>query len=243
VEVVVKEEKELKAYRQMSVISFNSRQQGSFSSLGNWVWSGAFRLFRMQWRAPTRKSETSKQWQQPEPAPLISLTDVNTCPRYKRRPGTIVVANTAVTAQRFGARLGYSSCSSFNQVDVICSILRSFQLPIQGGRIALKPPGGVHGRRVVDRCEQIAQCCDGPLECCISLRWMTACRWNSRDFREHDCPCMPLFRRRVHNEYLTVQKITWIQEQQENHRHHHNDHHHKQEKSLDSFNLTISFFL
>jgi release factor glutamine methyltransferase len=87
---------------------------------------------------------------------------------------------------------------------------------VGGSGIEASWAGGVHGRRVVDRAvEQIAQLLRRP----SGVLYLITVDDNmpvelAGRFLEHGLSMKPLFRRRVHNEYLTVQKITWIPEQQ-----------------------------
>jgi release factor glutamine methyltransferase len=100
---------------------------------------------------------------------------------------------------------------------------------VGGAGIEAAWAGGVHGRRVVDRAvEQMAQLLRprSPVTAPVTddntgvgtgagVAYLITVDDNrpvelAGIFREHGLSMKPLFRRRAHNEYLTVQKITWI---------------------------------
>jgi release factor glutamine methyltransferase len=206
-----------------------AEQQGSFRVLEIGCGSGVPTVFfRTQWRIkqPADESETDSSKQElRQPGHLISLvTDVN--PRALQ-----VTKETAL-------RNSNSSSSDNNKLDTLEAIqcdLAVALLPRLAGQvdvILFNPPyvptpdtevggsgieaawaGGVHGRRVVDRVlPQIAQLLRRP----SGVLYLITVDDNmpvelAERFREHGLSMKPLFRRRVHNEYLTVQKITWIE--------------------------------
>jgi release factor glutamine methyltransferase len=217
-----------------------AEQHGSFRVLEIGCGSGVPSVFfRMQWRKQPEETETGTstltQRRQPGPAHLISLvTDVN--PRALE-----VTKETALINSNSSSSSSSSSSSDNNTVDTLEAIqcdLATALLPRLAGQvdvILFNPPyvptpdtevggsgieaawaGGVHGRRVVDRAvEQIAQLLRRP----SGVLYLITVDDNmpvelAGRFREHGLSMKPLFRRRVHNEYLTVQKITWIQEEQ-----------------------------
>jgi release factor glutamine methyltransferase len=207
-----------------------AEQQGSFRVLEIGCGSGVPSVFfRMQWRKQQEETETDASTgaskRQRQPARLISLvTDIN--PRALQVTKETAIKNSSNNSNELDT-LEAIQCDLATallprlagQVDVILFNPPYVPTPdteVGGSGIEASWAGGVHGRRVVDRAvEQIAQLLRRP----SGVLYLITVDDNmpvelAGRFREHGLSMKPLFRRRVHNEYLTVQKITWIPEEQ-----------------------------
>ena len=212
-----------------------AEQQGSLRVLEIGCGSGVPSVFfRMQWRKQPEESETDSK-QRRQPGHLLSLvTDVN--PRALEVTKETALRNSSSSSS--SDNNSNSNSNSSNELDTLEAIqcdLAVALLPRLAGQvdvILFNPPyvptpdtevggsgieaawaGGVHGRRVVDRAvEQIAQLLRRP----SGVLYLITVDDNmpvelAGRFRDHGLSMKPLFRRRVHNEYLTVQKITSIE--------------------------------
>jgi release factor glutamine methyltransferase len=202
-----------------------AEQQGIFRVLEIGCGSGVPSVFfRMQWRKQQEETETSKQGR---PAQLLSLvTDVN--PRALQITKETALHNSNSSNSNELDYLEAIQCDLAvallprlaGQVDVILfnpPYVPTPDIEVGGSGIEAAWAGGVYGRRVVDRAvEQIAQLLRRPSGALylITVDDNRPVELAGR-FQEHGLSMKPLFRRRVHNEYLTVQKITWIQQQQQ----------------------------
>jgi release factor glutamine methyltransferase len=203
-----------------------AEQQGFFRVLEIGCGSGVPSVFfRMQWRKQPDETDTDTSKRRLlRPAHLLSLvTDVNPRALQVTKQTDLHNSNNNEldTLEAIQCDLAVALLPRLaEEVDVILFNPPYVPTPdteVGGSGIEAAWAGGVHGRRVVDRAvEQIAQLLRRPtgVVYLITVDDNRPVELAGR-FQEHGLSMKPLFRRRVHNEYLTVQKITWIQQQQQ----------------------------